>query len=176
MKLQNVWTACAAAAVLFTTVAAVPVYAADSTQQTQFSYVQTNEPTYTVSIPSSLALTKEGAPLDITASDVAYMDGKKVSVTIAGTDYFRNQFVLSAKTSKPTYTDTIRYQLIAADNSVIETTGEDTATGKEIASFTDNGTVTYTVKPVLGTLNQNLEPGVSYTGTMTFGIELVEAE
>lgn len=114
--------------------------------------------------------------MDITASDVAYLDGKKVSVTIAGTDYFRNQFVLSAKTSKPTYTDTIRYQLIAADNSVIETTGEDTATGKEIASFTDNGTVTYTVKPVLGTLNQNLEPGVSYTGTMTFGIELVEAE
>ena len=94
MKLQNVWTACAAAAVLFGATAAVPVYAADST----------------------------------------------------------------------------------ADNSVIETTGEDTATGKEIASFTDNGTVTYTVKPVLGTLNQNLEPGVNYTGTMTFGIELVEAE
>ena len=82
MKLQNVWTACAAAAVLFTTVAAVPVYAADSTQQTQFSYVQTNEPTYTVSIPSSLALTKEGAPLDITASDVAYLDGKKVSAKV----------------------------------------------------------------------------------------------
>ena len=91
--------------------------------------VQKNEPTYTVSIPSALALSKEGTALNIEAKDVADLDGKKVTVTIAGTDYYRNQLVLQAKTSKPTYTGTIRYQLIAADGNTIETTGNDTATG-----------------------------------------------
>lgn len=152
----------------------IPVFAADTTASTEFSYTKANDPTYTVSIPSALTLTDEGTPLTITASDVAYLNGKKISVTIAGTDYFRNQLVLSGKTSKPSYTSVIRYQLIGADDSVIETTGTDTATGKELASFTDNGTVTYTAKPVIGTQGQNLEPGVNYTGTMTFGIALTE--
>ena len=140
---------------------------------TEFSYVQKNEPTYTVSIPSALALSKEGTALNIEAKDVADLDGKKVTVTIAGTDYYRNQLVLQAKTSKPTYTGTIRYQLIAADGNTIETTGNDTATGTELASFTGNGTVTYTAKPVLDP-RMNIEPGVNYTGTMTFGIGLTE--
>lgn len=152
----------------------LPAYALDETSaQTEFSYIQKNEPTYTVSIPSSLALSKEGSPLTIEATDVAYLDGKKVSVTITGTDYYRNQLVLHAKTSKPTYSDTIRYQLIRADNQIIETTGQDTATGTELASFTDKGTVTYTVKPVLHS-KLNLEPGIKYTGTMNFGIGLTE--
>ena len=37
-----------------------------------------------------------------------------------------------------------RRRLIGPSNNVIETTGQDTATGTELASFTDNGTVTYT--------------------------------
>mgnify|MGYP004443652507 FL=1 len=43
-----------------------------------------------------------------------------------------------------------RRRLIGPSNNVIETTGQDTATGTELASFTDNGTVTYTAKPVIG--------------------------
>ncbi len=152
---------------------AVPALA-DETTSTEFSYVQENEPTYTVTIPSSLALSKEGTALDITASDVADLGSKRVAVTISGTDYFRNQMVLQAKTSKPSYTSVLRYQFIGADGTVIETTGTDTVSGMEIASFTDNGTVTYTAKPVIGTTGQNLEPGVNYTGTMTFGISLAE--
>lgn len=175
MKLQKSIITLAIAATLSASVFTLPALAADNTQaSTQFTYTKQNDPTYTVSIPSSLSLTDEGTPLTITASDVAYLNGKKVSVTIAGTNYYRNQLVLSAKTSKPTYTDTIRYQLIGPSNNVIETTGQDTATGTELASFTDNGTVTYTAKPVIGIKGQNLEPGVNYTGTMTFGIGLVE--
>lgn len=158
-------------AVLAISAFALPVYAQDAS--TEFSYTQKNEPTYTVSIPSSLALSEEGTPLNIEAKDVSYLDGKKVTVTIAGTDYYRNQLVLHAKTSKPSYSDTIRYQLINADNSIIETTGQDTATGTTLASFTDNGVVTYTVKPVLHS-KLNLEPGLKYTGTMNFGIGLSE--
>ena len=175
MKLQKSIITLAIAATLSASVFTLPALAADNTQaSTQFTYTKQNDPTYTVSIPSSLSLTDEGTPLTITASDVAYLNGKKVSVTIAGTNYYRNQLVLSAKTSKPSYTDTIRYQLIGPSNNVIETTGQDTATGTELVSFTDNGTVTYTAKPVIVSKGQNLEPGVNYTGTMTFGIGLVE--
>ena len=49
-----------------------------------------------------------------------------------------------------------RRRLIGPSNNVIETTGQDTATGTELASFTDNGTVTYTAKPVIGSKGQNL--------------------
>ena len=38
--------------------------------------------------------------MTIEAKDVAYLDGKKVSVTVAGTNYYRNQLVLQARTSK----------------------------------------------------------------------------
>ncbi len=162
-----------AAAAALAAMTAVPALA-DETAATEFSYVQENEPTYTVTIPSSLALSKDGTVLDITASDVADLGSKRVAVTISGTDYFRNQMVLQAKTSNSSYTSVLRYQFIGADGSVIETTGTDTVSGKEIASFTENGTVTYTAKPVIGTKGQNLEPGVSYTGTMTFGISLAE--
>ena len=169
MKSIKKLSSLAITAVLSAATFAMPVLAAENTTtSTEFSYVKT----YTVSIPSALALSEDGADLNIEATDVADLDGKTVSVTIAGTSYYRNQLVLSAKTSKPSYTGTLRYQLISSDDTIIETTGDDTATGKELASFTGNGTVTYKVKPVLGTTNQNLEPGVSYTGTMTFGIGL----
>ena len=67
-----------------------------------------------------------------------------------------------------------RRRLIGPSNNVIETTDQNTDNGTELASFTDNGTVTYTAKPVIGSKGHNLEPGVNYTGTMTFGIGLVE--
>lgn len=50
------------AAVLTVSAFALPVHAEENTTSasTEFSYVQKNEPTYTVSIPSALALSKEG--------------------------------------------------------------------------------------------------------------------
>ncbi len=141
---------------------------------TEFSYEKANEPSFTVSIPAALTLSDEGTPLDITASDVFCPGDQKISVTIAGTNYYRNQMVMVGETSKPSYSKALRYQLISPDGTVIETTGSDTVSGMEIASFTDNGTVTYTVKPVIDAKGVNLEPGVSYKGTMTFGIGLTE--
>ena len=129
MKIKRL--ACTAA-VMTTVLAAtaMPALADDTTttQSTQLSYVaQANEPSYTVTVPESLALTNDGTALDITASDVADLNGKKVSVTLSGTNYFRNQMVLSAKTSKTSYTSTIRYQLISSEGDILETTGSDTA-------------------------------------------------
>lgn len=177
MRISKKITSVIAAAAAALSMTAVPALADDAqqTQSTEFSYTApANDPTYTVTIPAALSLTDEGTALDITASDVADLNGKRVSVTIAGTNYYRNQMVLQARTSKPMYTGVIRYQFIGADGSIIETTGDDTVSGKEIASFTDNGTVTYTAKPVIDKSKQNLEPGVSYTGTMNFGISLAD--
>lgn len=162
---------CALTALMAVSALSLPVYAQDAS--TEFSFVKKNDPTYTVSIPSSLALSEEGTPMTIEAKDVAYLDGKKVSVTVAGTNYYRNQLVIQARTSKPSYTGVIRYQLISPDNKVYETKGDDTVTGTELASFTENGTVIYTVKPVLYD-KINLEPGLKYTGTMNFGISLTD--
>lgn len=82
-------SAFAVAAVLTVSTFTLPVHAEENTTSasTEFSYVQKNEPTYTVTIPSALALSKDGTALNIEAKDVAGLDGKKVSVTIVGTDY-----------------------------------------------------------------------------------------
>lgn len=175
MNCKKMILAVAACAILGCSGVPCTVFAEDAGETTtEFTYVKQNDPTFTVSIPSTLSLSDEGTPLEITASDVAYLGDKHVSVTIAGTNYFRNQMVLTGNTSKPSYSQVLRYQLISEDGTVIETTGTDTVSGREIASFTDNGTVTYIAKPVSSGAGINIEPGVSYTGTMTFGIGLTE--
>ncbi len=104
MKSVKKLSSLAITAVLSAATFAMPVLAAENTTtSTEFSYVKKNEPTYTVSIPSALALSEDGADLNIEATDVADLDGKTVSVTIAE-QLLRNQLVLSAKTSKPSYT------------------------------------------------------------------------
>lgn len=144
----------------------------DTTLGTEFSFEMKNDPTYTVTIPSSVAISKDGSQVEITASNVANLDNQKLSVTIAGTNYYRNQMVLEGRDENDRLTS-MRYQIITEDGEIIETKGNDTATGKQIASFTENGTVEYTVKPVIiGTTKAN----VAYTGSMTYGIALVDAE
>ena len=60
---------------------------------------------------------------------------------------------------------------------MIETTGQDTATGSEVVSFTGNETKQYQIKPVIVDANKDrLVVGVPYTGSITFGIEIADAE
>lgn len=100
-------------------------------------------PSYTVSIPLTAELQKESSTLSYSLAlenDTAFVpSGKKVSVTIAGTSYFRNQMVLTGEVesaAKPT----LRYQFIMPDESIVETTGEkDEVNGVELASFTEDG-------------------------------------
>ena len=95
-----------AAVLAMITVTAISVSAAEVTPQTEenastsFSYEYKFDPSYTVTIPSQVTLTTEGTPVEIKAENVANLDGKKVSVTIAGTDYFRNQMVLQGESDK----------------------------------------------------------------------------
>ena len=78
---------------------AIPSMAAEITQDggdaaTQFTFVYKNDPTYTVTIPESVEITKDGTDVSISAENVENLDGQKVSVTIAGTSAYRNQMVL----------------------------------------------------------------------------------
>ena len=139
----------------------------DTALSTAITFDYKNDPTYTVVIPETITLTKEGAPLVISAEDVAYLDGKKVSVTIAGTDKFRDQMVLATGSNA-----SMRYQIIKPDGTVVETT-PDNVNGTELASFTENGSVTLTVKPVL-TGSSSIKKDVVYTGTIIYGIALAD--
>lgn len=166
-------------------VTAAPALAADVDQDTAdaglstaitFDYKEPpvqNDPTYTVVIPETITLTEEGAPLTISAENVANLDGQKISVTIAGTDKYRNQMLIEGKTASGSAAS-MRYQLIKADGTVIETTGgKDQVNGVELASFTADGSETLTMKPVL-TGSSSIKKDVVYTGTINYGIALAD--
>lgn len=164
---------CATAAVSAS--AATVDQTANEGAETNFTFEYKYDPTYTVTIPSEIELTAEGTPVEIKAENVNYLDGKKVSVTIAGTNYFRNQMVLQGKTETGSQAS-LRYQFIMPDESVVETTGgKDQVNGIEVASFTDDGTSSFTVKPVLSG-SSSIKKGVTYTGTMAYAIALAEVE
>ena len=62
---------------------------------TEFSFTLRNDPTYTVTIPAQVTIEKDGTDVEVVAEDVENLaENEKISVTIAGTDYFRNQMVL----------------------------------------------------------------------------------
>ena len=136
---------------------------------TEWTFELKNDPTYTVTIPSAVTLSKNGTQVDITAENVANLDCQRISVTIAGTDAYRNQMVLEGDTSPNT---SIRYQIISEAGETIETTGDkDQANGREVVAFTGNETKQYTIKPVIA---GRFEYGVAYTGSITFGIQLAD--
>lgn len=181
MKVMKKLTALLLSAVTVISVGAMGVSAAafdqDSTDSigTEFTFEYKNDPTYTVTIPSAVVMTKDGVQMDIVAEDVANLDNQKVSVTIAGTDKYRNQMVLEGKTEDGKAAS-IRYQFEKADGTIIETTGgKDQVNGVELASFTEDGTSSLTVRPVIS-YSSSIKKGVTYTGNMTYGIELVTIE
>lgn len=143
--------------------------------QTNITFEYKNDPTYSVTIPSELSLTNTGAKMDIVAENVENLNGQKVSVTIEGTDKYRNQMLLEGKTAEGKNAS-LRYQLIKEDETVIETTGgKNQVVGVELASFTDDGTATLNAVPVLSG-SSSIKKGVTYTGSITYGIQLTAAE
>lgn len=143
---------------------------------TTLSFDYKYDPTYTVTIPSEVELTKEGTPVEITAENVNYLDGKKVSVTIAGTSYVHNQMILLGRNADGTPNSAwVKYEFIKPDGTVITTEGKtDAANGVEVASFTENGTETFTAKPILNPPTAQLKKGVYYSGSVKFAVELAD--
>lgn len=137
---------------------------------TEWSFELKNDPTYTVTIPSAVTLSKNGTQVDVVAENVANLDGQRVSVTIAGTDAYRNQMVLAGK-SENGINQSLRYSITTSSGEFIETLGNGKdILGKELVSFTEDGTASFTVTPVIAKASAR---NVTYTGSMTYGIELV---
>lgn len=167
---RRVLAALMAAAVCMTT----PMAAMAAEEASQDLTVNlTAVPSYTVTIPASVTMENEGTTVDVTAEDVKNLpEGKEISVTIAGTSGYKNQMVLEAATSPRT---SIRYQIISENGEVIETNASTGAVGvgKEVVSFTESGTKQYQIKPVM---DGRYEYGVDYTGSITFGIAVSDAQ
>ncbi len=148
-------------------------FAEETTQE--LTATLTADPTYTVTIPGTVSMGNDGAVVDVSAESVENLpEGQKISVTIAGTQAYRNQMLLecSAADSPTGMNTSIRYQIIPESGEIIETTGgKDQANGKEVAAFTGNETKQYTIIPVI---NGRYEYNVDYTGSITFGIGLAE--
>lgn len=141
---------------------------ATETEQ-QISATLVAEPSYTITIPSTVEMKNEGTVVDVIASDVKNLqENEKISVTIASTSAYKAQMILEADTSPRT---SIRYQIISDTGELIETNASTGATGvgKEVVSFTGNETKQYTIKPVIA---GRYEYNVPYTGSITFGIEV----
>ena len=164
---KRLFVAVLSAAICLT--APMAVMAEESTQNLTVNL--TAEPSYTVTIPGTVTMGNDGTTVDVTAEDVKNLpEGKKISVTIAGTDNDRDQMVVEADTSPRT---SLRYQIISETGETIETNAATGAVGvgKEVVSFVENGTKQYQIKPVI---NGRYEYGVDYTGSIIFGIEVVE--
>ena len=175
MKMKKTLAMLLAAAAM-TTVAVQPAAAASAEAPgTQWTFELKNDPTYTITIPAAVTMTREGTKVDVIAENVANLDGQRISVTIAGTDAYRNQMVMSGVNAKG-MRKSLRYSITTASGERIETFGEGKdILGKELASFTEDGTVSFTVAPVISALEEGSSSykGVTYTGSMTYGIELV---
>lgn len=142
---------------------------------TQWTFELKNDPTYTITIPSAVTLFRTGTQVDVIAENVANLDGQRICVTIAGTDAYKNQMMLSGVNANG-IRQSLRYSITTAGGERIETFGNGTdILGKELASFTKDGTVSFTVAPVITAVEENSSSykGVTYTGSMTYGIALV---
>ncbi|MCH1981081.1 hypothetical protein MCG98_00640 [Ruminococcus sp. OA3] len=150
-------------------------FAEEATTTQELTATLTADPAYTVTIPGTVSMGNDGTAVDVTAEGVENLpEGKKISVTIAGTQAYRNQMVLECNAAdSPTGMNTsIRYQIIPESGEVIETTGDkDQANGKEVAAFTGNETKQYTITPVIA---GRYEYDVAYSGNITFGISLAD--
>ena len=152
---------------------AVPVTAIAEEAEQAITVNLTADPTYTVTIPASVSMDKEGTAVE--------GSGRGRRKPAGGTENFRDhcrnqwyndQMVVEAKTTPRT---SLRYQIISDAGELIETNASTGAVGvgKEVVSFTGDGAKQYQIKPVLA---GRFEYGVDYTGSITFGIEVVDVQ
>jgi len=150
----------------------VPAFAANQTSaQTElsFTYVPV-EPSYTVTIPGSLPLVFGDNYLPITVSDTGNLSGRAVTVTFEGTQHQSDShYWMYLRPDVPG--DSPHYELYNADDVQILSTAANPS-GHILAQFTVDG-----IKQIKILFSYNeikyMEPGVTYTGQLIFGIKLV---
>lgn len=161
---------------------AAPVCAADA-PQTNLTMYEAPDPTYTITIPETVAVsTTDTTLVPITASDVSNLpDGKKISVTYESGNGVYGRLYLEG-TDPDDGTSYLMTMMIAGTAGDFRMGAlEKQIKGMELASFTDNGTENFKLYPAAldypdGTGNLQIHKGVPYTGYMTYGIAVAGAQ
>ena len=173
--MKKAFTAAAAMAVaVISTVATVSAANTESGRTDLTLYVP-NDPVYTITVPETVALSAtENTQVPITASDVKYIpEGKKISVTLdRGNGTFGRLYLegTNEETGKGTEGE---FKMGALENQI---------RGMELASFTEDGTMNYELRPAALNYpdstadNLTIQKGVHYTGYLTYGIELADIQ
>jgi len=161
----------------------LPAHAADNTSaaSTQLSLYVPADPTYTITIPESVAISStENTQVPITASDVTNLpDNKKISVTYASGSGVMGRLYLEGSDPTDGSDHVMMLMIQGTDGEFKMGALENQTKGMELASFTDNGTSNFVMYPCSfdypnGTGNLQIQKGTRYSASMTYGIELAD--
>ena len=163
----------------------MPVFAQNTTTgKTDLTLYVENDPEYTITVPETVELSAvENTQVPVTASNVKYIpEGKKISVTLErGSGVFGRLYLEG--TNEETGKDyTLTLNIKGTDGEFKMGALENQIKGMELASFTEDGTMNYELRPVNldypESTNDNLQvqKGVHYAASITYGIELADIE
>ena len=171
----------------------VPVFAADNERQTKVSFTyDAPEPIYTVTIPATITLLSLDNPvmLAVEASNVENLGDKVIAVTyedasMAVIPYYStasNCFAISTPNATGQYYGSLGFGINYPDSMGIS---ETLIPGTCLLEFDSNGTL-YGISFWIVTDENSISaedfdatrvlPNSEYTGWMTFGIKLVDAD
>lgn len=155
--------------------------------QTTFNLYVPNDPTYTITVPATVNVSStEHTMVPITASNVKDIpDGKKISVTLAKASGPATSFCLTAPNpndEKHPYLMTMRIK--GTDGEFKSGALVNQIKGMELAAFTEDATAEYEIYPCAfdypaptpDQVNLVIHKGAEYTGWLTYGIALTDAE
>jgi len=164
----------------------VPVFAANETSaRTDLSFIYAdNEPSYIVTIPASLELSMGENFLPITVTDAENLNGKKITVTIEGTNEpngiggFATVLHVPYEILLSGYTNEVRYNIFNAEGNLIGEGGPHifAVHDRTLAEFDGNGEKSIkisNIESVWSPPSFPIMPNVPYTGYIVFGIKVV---
>ena len=174
-------TVLAAAAML----SVMPVYAQNTTAgKTDLTLYVENDPEDTITVPETVELSAvENTQVPITASDVKYIpEGEKISVTLEKGSGVYGRLYLEGTNEETGKDYLLTLNIKGTDGEFKMGALENQIKGMELASFTEDGTMNYELRPVNldypDSTNANLQvqKGVHYTASITYGIKLVDIQ
>lgn len=176
----------AAVAIAMTMVSGVATVSAANTTsgRTDLTLYVENDPIYTVTVPETVALSAtENTLVPITASDVQYIpEGKKISVTLDRGNGTFGRLYLEGTNEETGKEYMMTLYVKGTDGEFKMGALENQIKGMELASFTEDGTMNYELRPAALNYpdstadNLTIQKGVHYSGYITYGIELTDIQ
>ncbi len=163
-----------------TVLASIPVAANTTSGKTDLNLYVANDPVYTVTVPETVQLNaEEDTSVPIQASNVKYLpEGKKISVTLEKGNGVYGRLYLEGTNEETGKEYLMTLYVKGTNGEFLSGALEKKIKGMELASFTEDGTMNYELRPASlafpGSTNDNLviQKGVHYSGYVTYGIGL----